>query len=875
MTLWKNLVVALVAAFALAACSSSSDTAGGGEPPAGLSAYEMAVAAIAAADTDAAAQAAVDDAAADVSGAELRDLQVAANARKAALETAASAAQQKMALMDAAGMIDTSDLATAEDIAAAAAAIAALKAAIAAAVDVADTSMYQSQVDAAEAAVMTAQSALDTEGRMMVQRSAISDAVAVARTAVGAVNDDSADADLMAADDAIAALRAAIVGAADLPEGDATVASGQGTLDTLVTQLDSAKTSRQMAMDEAAAEQRQASIDTAQSVLTTAQSAVAALAGDATDEEKRDAQRMVEAAANALRDVLQMNGGSTADIEAAIRAAQTAKVAADALQATITARAEAEDRMKMQAIATAQTALTMAEDARDMLADDATDKEKRAAHRAVQMAANTLIQVLEDNDGTAGQITAATMTRDSAMGMADALTSPIEIADQRKAITDALATLRAAVAKVDDDATDAEVKAADDAVAAARKAIADATELPEEETMAHGEVVTAHEGILNPAKESRQTALDAEAEKVAEMAREASNKIALTKKAEIEAEGDATTTARPFDLADAPDDPTAPTANENYVLTVKHTGSAVEATVLDGHGDFDQKNDPKFSRAASFGNGQMLVRNDGTEREIIVLHTDVDAPDNVRFGRSNSGYSLTVDVDTDTSAYDSYLVNADEDGSKLGGSRIVSADPGSKVLAQWGGVNDNKRDAAVNVFRGTLDGAPGSFRCQVETCTITTTAGTAPGDDNTVTVNGALWFTPDAGATVEIADDEYLTWGFWLKTTTKDGAIASYDTVQTFAMASSGLPVTTGDLDAIEGTATYVGGAAGVYVHETKKEDGQLDTATSGRFTADVALTADFDGSTTRVANTVAGRSRTSTSTAGRTSRGRWTWPLG
>ena len=31
---------------------------------------------------------------------------------------------------------------------------------------------------------------------------------------------------------------------------------------------------------------------------------------------------------------------------------------------------------------------------------------------------------------------------------------------------------------------------------------------------------------------------------------------------------------------------------------------------------------------------------------------------------------------------------------------------------------------------------------------------------------------------------DYLTYGFWLETTTKDGEIASYDIVQTFARSS-------------------------------------------------------------------------------------------
>ena len=86
---------------------------------------------------------------------------------------------------------------------------------------------------------------------------------------------------------------------------------------------------------------------------------------------------------------------------------------------------------------------------------------------------------------------------------------------------------------------------------------------------------------------------------------------------------------------------------------------------------------------------------------------------------------------------------------------------------------------------------------------------------------------------------------------TKDGEITSYDTVQTFARSS--LPDATGSLDVVEGTATYEGSAAGVYVHEAKNEDGSVDLATSGRFTADVSLKAYFDVTTLRQANSIEG----------------------
>ena len=376
-------------------------------------------------------------------------------------------------------------------------------------------------------------------------------------------------------------------------------------------------------------------------------------------------------------------------------------------------------------------------------------------------------------------------------------------------------------------------RAAADAAAAANIAAQAATTTAAAETqrnIAQGHQATAEKesanammyaGMVATAKTTADNAAMAAAEKAA------ANKVAMTKETAIGAHTTASSGGdRPFDGTAADADPSE---TDNYRLTVKHTGSAVEVTVVDG--DFPAKNDPKFSRMAEFGKGQMLVRDVAKAREIIVVHTDIEAPENVPFGTA-SGYRLTVDVDTDTSAPDSYLVQ-DTDASKLGGSRIVSADPGTKVLAAWARTGD----AMANVFAGTLDGAAGTFRCQ-DDCTITTTAGATADDDNIVRSTGTLWFTPAAGATVSVPDDDYLTYGFWLDTTTKDGEVASYDAVQTFARSS--LPLST-DLASVTGTAKYEGDAAGVYFHETSKEDGTTDTATSGRFTADVALTARFD----------------------------------
>ena len=394
-----------------------------------LRAAEAALAALGGSATIAeqgAAQKAVSDATTAVAAAQkVIDDDAADSMAVADRETARMAAETAIAAaMTAVGALDATS--SAEDIEAARALV--MEANTAAGV----AHLSMAQMDGFEARIAPIQTTLS----MADQRHAISATIATARAAVTEVGDDATEDEVTAADDAVAAAAKAIVDAANVPEAEK--AAHRGTVAALTAQLSTAKESRQIAMDDAAEAQRMVNIAAAEGVLTSAEAALEALGDDATDQQNHDAQRMVEAAANALRDALRMNGGSATEIEAAIRMSARAMVAADALQATITAAANAEEQRKMAAINTAQTALTAAEVALMELGEDATDKEKRDAHRAVEREAAALLQVLEDNDGTAGQITAATMKRDSAMQMADALTSPIVIADQRKAITDAL-----------------------------------------------------------------------------------------------------------------------------------------------------------------------------------------------------------------------------------------------------------------------------------------------------------------------------------------------------------------------------------------------------------------------------------------------------
>ena len=105
-------------------------------------------------------------------------------------------------------------------------------------------------------------------------------------------------------------------------------------------------------------------------------------------------------------------------------------------------------------------------------------------------------------------------------------------------------------------------------------------------------------------------------------------------------------------------------------------------------------------------------------------------------------------------------------------------------------------------------------------------------------------FTPDAGATSDVADANYLSYGFWLKRTTDADGVLTYNEVETFARAE-GHAEETGDSDLSQlslGSATYEGGSVGVYVKNVLDDQANIVSATSGHFSADVELTATFGG---------------------------------
>ena len=147
---------------------------------------------------------------------------------------------------------------------------------------------------------------------------------------------------------------------------------------------------------------------------------------------------------------------------------------------------------------------------------------------------------------------------------------------------------------------------------------------------------------------------------------------------------------------------------------------------------------------------------------------------------------------------------------------------------------------------GTLDGAPGQFRCGT---TIGTDVCTSTGDtDGSTQLSAGWYFVADAGAMTSTPDDTYAGFGWWAQEDSNgaDGfyvvVIPSDDADAKFVLSSTGGADVITAFKGLSGTATYNGHAAGkVAIHQPLSSDGNV----AGTFTANVALTADFGAVTT------------------------------
>ena len=174
-------------------------------------------------------------------------------------------------------------------------------------------------------------------------------------------------------------------------------------------------------------------------------------------------------------------------------------------------------------------------------------------------------------------------------------------------------------------------------------------------------------------------------------------------------------------------------------------------------------------------------------------------------------------------AAQTYSVTDEGTGSTIDWSDTARADD---VTTETGTGSDQ-----VTSFAGSVRGVDGTFSCLGDACAAPT-----PDEEGAITSTQMWSFAPDdPGAMIHVKDTAYVSFGWWLNAMGTDGdyefdAFASVEGMDARAVAAS----------AVEGSATYKGGAAGKWAMQSTSDD----SASGGHFTAAATLTANFDANT-------------------------------
>ena len=154
-----------------------------------------------------------------------------------------------------------------------------------------------------------------------------------------------------------------------------------------------------------------------------------------------------------------------------------------------------------------------------------------------------------------------------------------------------------------------------------------------------------------------------------------------------------------------------------------------------------------------------------------------------------------------------------------GGTPVTLRDDPDGTRYQWASLNNRMRSP------GTRNGVDGIFSC----------SGTCPSfGGNVVNWSGTNWiFTPTSTTQTQQTDTDYLSGGVWLFVA-NDATSADDYVFGAFGDGSD--PFNQSNIMALQGSATYEGGATGVYSEKT------AESTSIGYFDGDVELTANFGG---------------------------------
>ena len=788
-------------------------------------------------------------------------------------------AAAQTALADAQAAVDAA--VTAEQISAAYAALATAQAQVAAA-----AALPENQIAALNDSLRQLRTDLE-EARMLAgQRDTVGTALRAAQSAVNGLSNDSSDEDVAAAAAAVMDAQDALAAATALPDDDAL----RSSVAAVASALDTATMARTVHMQQG----------TVGAALATARDAVDGLSNTSSDDDVAAAGTAVMDAQTALADAtalaaddplhamvagVYMDLGTavnartahaeTEDINGLIATAMMEVDGLDQVNSSVQAVSDAHTAVQaaLAAIAAATQADTaaltakLAADAGDALTAIVTFRNTPAGSLEVANAAlahaNVLVAALTSSSSADEAREAYQALADAQVAVRIAVAHPenmiANLNDQlmnvQNQLTDtqtataAVVTATTAMAGLNNDSAADLVVAARTAVDAAQTALDNAVNVSDADRTSLQAAITSLENALSPIEMAVAERPTPEEIAAAEEAAKAATKAAGTKETAITTEAKQTTDAGvggtlATDVTDS-----------TYSLAIKRPRSGTEVTIADTAQAGDD--DPKFAKDMDVNSmTSMHVRtqeedeDDGSvESEVVMVTTDIEEPTATKFA---TVYPFDVTKETGTGATgddenDSLDIpdNANPTEGELAALMRVMASAFTAGTAATltflpareddDSTTDVDEERAAYETTGTYDGAMGRYTCTgTANCTVDLDA-----EGMITAMEGGWVFTPALGVTVDVLDTDYLHYGFWLKRTTDEDGAVTYNEVETFAGSSLGTQGS--DVSQVTGSATYNGGATGVYVHSLSNPDGTRASATSGHFTADAELTAYFD----------------------------------
>ena len=448
------------------------------------------------------------------------------------------------------------------------------------------------------------------------------------------------------------------------------------------------------------------------------------------------------------------------------------------------------------------------------------------------LAAAGLAAVLVGCGGGSETIRMETMEEDSGSSMEDT---------QRMAITSAISASQTAIGKVTTKAEQDDVDAADMALAALKTAIDTATALSETDRTTYTDVYDAHVLLLESNKEAR-TAYNQDKERIRMAAEKKERDDAAKLWITAIDDYDVGAVAQLDDDLSGTQDLDVDIENGSAVITLNDDDNGLPISSIDSQAPATGWTAKRFTETAERSRGVIVTNRVAPEDETVrqgFIRFFFTTPD----GGATYAPTATPVITGVTGA-----VNNDDQPTRV--ITIVSAATTEVEDSHFTGTIPTNINGSENASV-TFLGIPGTITCGNDACTKTYIAGTEGlfhfGNDATFTPRETDVDDLVVARIVTDLNAEHLAFGYWL-TTTGSGTSLRHS-IDTYAEgfgygANNPIPAASNLVNdatnGLLGSASYSGGAAGVYVYKKGELQSDNPDLYDGEFVADVALTAQF-----------------------------------